>query len=86
VGHSWGFSRLRARYYRNHGHRGWLLEGLLYDWPGNEGRIKIVAGKLHSPAKRDSLALWGRRSSVIRAEDKKLTWRDLGRVICRYGG
>jgi len=35
-GHSWGFSRLRAHYYRNHGHRGWLLEGLLDDWQGNE--------------------------------------------------
>ena len=37
VGHFRGFSRLRARYYRNRGHRGWLVEGLLYDWPGNEG-------------------------------------------------
>ena len=37
VGHFRGYSRLRACYYRNRGHRGWLLEGLLDDWPGDEG-------------------------------------------------
>jgi hypothetical protein len=42
VGHSWGFSGLGAGYYTN---RGWLMEGLLYIWPGDEGWIESVTGK-----------------------------------------
>jgi hypothetical protein len=32
------------------------------------------------------LALWGKWSSVITADDNELTWRDLGRLIWEYGG
>jgi hypothetical protein len=45
----------------------------------------MVTGKLQSPAERDLARLAGRMLSRIAADDKSLTWDELGRLICGYG-